>query len=141
MKARFLILISLGYMQDRQACVVGVPLQWRVWTARRDRWTYERIQREFGLKPRDIVRCLTRTSLGQVWERRMTGPVGDDAVLRPIPSYEELCLDSHSRNDQQGLQTGSVGSDSQEKRGALLLSSQRCYLGHLEVMATNSDYA
>ena len=33
-----------------------------------------------------------------------SGAVGDDSILRSIPSEEELCLDCHSRNDQQGLQ-------------------------------------
>ena len=54
-----------------------------------------------------------------------SGAVGNDAILRAIPSEEELCFDCHSWNDQQGLQARSVCSDSQEKCSALLLTRNR----------------
>ena len=93
-------------MQDRQARVVSVPLQWRVWTARRDRWTYERIQREFGLNPRDIVRCLKRTALGQVWERGMTG--GCDPYLCDDDEKELVRLLMSHREDNDCFRTFEV---------------------------------
>ena len=41
-------------MQEDTPEVTEIPQQCRVWNARSLGWTYERIQAEFGLTPRDV---------------------------------------------------------------------------------------
>ena len=91
-------------MEDRE--VTSVPLQCRVWMARRARWTYERIQQEFQLNARDISRCLKRTALGQPWDRGMTG--GCDPYLCQEDENELVCLLLAQRDNNDCFRTFEV---------------------------------
>ena len=77
-------------MQEDTPEVTEIPQQCRVWNARRLGWTYERIQAEFGLTPRDVSRCLKRTALGLFWESAMRG--GSDPYLCGVDEGELVSL-------------------------------------------------